>query len=134
MDSRDTSEGVDRLTAALGVLLDADAATLLEVNGDEDPGEGTSEEGPDCLGVLHAERDTLGLPDAERRTKLVPGVLGFDVLGLMGGKSSEDGGDDALRVPMPMDDADAMVLLLSGLMLNLASAGLGRKRGETWTL
>src|SRR6202042_2573149 len=106
-DSRDASADVDRPTAALGAVLDADTAAFLEVSGDEDPEEGTSDDDPDCLRVLHAERDASGLPDTERRMKLVPGVLGFDGLGLMDGKSSEDGGDEAVRVPIcrAMEDA-----------------------------
>ena len=49
------------------------------------------DEGPDDGGVgfllpAHATREASGLPDRERRTKLVLGVLAFDRGGLISGK------------------------------------------------
>jgi len=37
----------------------------LDMSGDLDPGDGASEGGVDRLGLFHAERDILGLPDTE---------------------------------------------------------------------
>jgi hypothetical protein len=121
---------VDWLAAALGKLPHTDVEGLLKANGDDDPGEESSEEGADLLGVPHAERDTSGLLDAERRIELVPGVLGLDVLGLIGGKLFES----ILFITTDDGGWDAIALMLSGLILNPASVGSGRNRGEIWTL
>jgi hypothetical protein len=117
----------------LDVALHAEIAALFGDNGIEDPGEGTPDEGRDRLGVFHADRDASGLLDAERGAKLVPGVLGFDVLGLIGGKLSENGGDEVIRLSIAIDAAevaDAM-LMLSGPMLKPATVRSERKSGET---
>ena len=104
------------------------------MSGDEDPREDSSEDGAALLGVLHADRDASGLLDTERRMKLVPGVLGFDVLRLISGKLSADTGSEVAFLSIAMDDVeggDTMPPMLSGLILNPASVGSGRKRGET---
>jgi hypothetical protein len=125
------------LPLALGVLASIDdfeeSDILLDVSGEEDPGEDSSEDGAH-LEVLHADRDASGLLDTERRMKLVPGVLGFDVLGLISGKLSADTGGKVVCLSIIMEDAeggDKLVLILSGLAQNPASVGSGRKRGET---
>lgn len=123
-------EEVDWPTAALGKVLHTDVEDLLQANGDEDPGEESSEDGADLFGVLHAERDTPGLLDAERRIELVPGVLRLIVLGLIGGKLFEA----ILSIATDDEGCDAIALMLSGLILKPASVGSGRNRGEIWTL
>lgn len=103
------------------------------MSGDEDPREDSSEDGAALLGVLHADRDVSGLLDTERRMKLVPGVLGFDVVGLISGKLSADtGGEVCLSIVMEdAEGGDKLAPILSGLMQNPASVGSGWKRGET---
>jgi len=115
MEGRDDAEDADRPTPPDTPLVDP----VLYVSGDIDPGDGT-DGGADLLGLLHAERDTSGLPDTERLAQLVSGVPGLELVGLIGGKWSGDN-DKIVGVSINTDDDDDAT----------ASIGSGRKRGET---